>query len=1049
MANKKNTIQFDHKLVLQQWLFNLLGVDQFSTLQDWLKDSELEGFDTENRSNFYHELSLRLVHRQGVTDDDLLRYDDNIVRYWKRITEKRNQKEGRILYLKYFQYLALLATEIYLERYFDDPDALLLSLNEVVDDFNADKTEREKINGFLFNELNKLAFWMATGSGKTLLMHCNLLQYKHYLKQKKAEKTINRVLLLTPNEGLSRQHLAEFELSGIGAEIFSKKTLGSMFSGVSIEIIDIHKLGDANGDKTVDVAAFEGNNLVLVDEGHSGASSGEAGKWMQRREALCTNGFSIEYSATFGQAIRNDSKLIDTYAKSILFDYSYRYFYNDGYGKEYRILNLEDDSHSEQRYRYLSACLLAFYQQQKVFQGEKLSSKQYLIEKPLWIFVGGSVNAVSTRRGKKISDVVDILLFLAKFSDPDQRSSNTRLIADFLRGDAGLLDAKGHDIFETSFTYLAGLDLTAEQIYQNILETFFNVSSPAKLYVENLKGSDGEIGLKLGDNDYFGLINVGDANALCNLCEEFRELVVREEAVSSSIFHQLERPDSEINVLIGSRKFMEGWNSWRVSTMGLMNIGRGEGSQIIQLFGRGVRLKGKEFSLKRSSALDETHTPRHIPILETLNIFGVRADYMQQFREYLEAEGISPDGEKVEFIMPVINDLGKQKLKMIRLQEGLDFKHDGPRPTLGLPDEKLKRKPIEVNWYPRVQALTSNSQTVEIEAELHTEYFSAQQTAFLNVDELFFAMQQFKNERGWYNLNISREGIEKLLNDHSWYRLYIPEGEFYPSRFTKVDQWQEIMTALLKKYCDRFYKHKKAEWEGKHLEYRELTPDDPNFFQEYKILYDKSREDIGQRLEAIKKAIEEKKLQNMQFERLHVIFFERHLYQPLLYLGNGCQLEISPVALNEGEKNFVEDLKTFFTNSDGYFQNKELYLLRNRSKGSGVGFFEAGNFYPDFIMWLVVGDKQYVSFIDPKGIGRIGLADPKVEFYQTIKDLEKDLNDPNIVLNSFIVSNSEFHTLPIQIQNMSKEDWEAKNVFFQVDDRDVYIERIMERIGAD
>src|SRR3546814_19182052 len=53
--------------------------------------------------------------------------------------------------------------------------------------------------------------------------------------------------------------------------------------------------------------------------------------------------------------------------------------------------------------------------------------------------------------------------------------------------------------------------------------------------------------------------------------------------------------DSRLNVLIGSRKFTEGWSSWRVSTMGLLNMGQGEGSQIIQLFGRGVRLKGKGF----------------------------------------------------------------------------------------------------------------------------------------------------------------------------------------------------------------------------------------------------------------------------------------------------------------------------------------------------------------------------------------------------------------------------------------------------------------------
>ena len=32
------------------------------------------------------------------------------------------------------------------------------------------------------------------------------------------------------------------------------------------------------GDKTVAVDAFEGNNLVLVDEGHRGASGGEEGR---------------------------------------------------------------------------------------------------------------------------------------------------------------------------------------------------------------------------------------------------------------------------------------------------------------------------------------------------------------------------------------------------------------------------------------------------------------------------------------------------------------------------------------------------------------------------------------------------------------------------------------------------------------------------------------------------------------------------------------------------------------------------------------------------
>ncbi len=74
---------------------------------------------------------------------------------------------------------------------------------------------------------------------------------------------------------------------------------------------------------------------------------------------------------------------------------------------------------------------------------------------------------------------------------------------------------------------------------------------------------------------------------------------------------------------------MEGWNSWRVASMGLLNIGRQEGSHSSLLFGRGVRLKGKDMSLKRSAALEGGH-PQHLRLLETLNIFAVRANYMAQ-----------------------------------------------------------------------------------------------------------------------------------------------------------------------------------------------------------------------------------------------------------------------------------------------------------------------------------------------------------------------------------------------------------------------------------
>jgi hypothetical protein len=120
-------------------------------------------------------------------------------------------------------------------------------------------------------------------------------------------------------------------------------------------------------------------------------------------------------------------------------------------------------------------------------------------------------------------------------------------------------------------------------------------------------------------------------------------------------------PTVAVNLLIGSRKFSEGWSSWRVSTMGLMNIGKSEGSQIIQLFGRGVRLKGYEFCLKRSTRLSDVKAPEHVRILETLNVIGVHADYMKQFKEYLEEEGLPANEQRTAFILPVVRNLnGKQ-----------------------------------------------------------------------------------------------------------------------------------------------------------------------------------------------------------------------------------------------------------------------------------------------------------------------------------------------------------------------------------------------------
>jgi len=749
----------------------------------------------------------------------------------------------------------------------------------------------------------------------------------------------------------------------------------------------------------------------------------------------------------------SNKSLEQEYAKCILFDYSYKYFYRDGFGKDYRILNLADDSDEDKRRLYLTACLLAFYQQQRLYRDKPADFRPFLLENPLWVFVGGSVNAVRSENKRKVSDVVDILLFLAEFVK-DKRHT-IKSLDRLLSGRPGLLDQKGNEIFATAFGYLSQTKQAGVEMYGNILKVLFNAATPAKLHVLNLKGTDGEIALRLGENEAFGLINVGDAPSLCKLCEEHPDfMAVEDKEFSGSLFEKLSASDSTINVLIGSKKFTEGWDSWRVSTMGLMNVGKSEGSEIIQLFGRGVRLKGLGMSLKRSSQLDGIQKPQHISLLETLSIFGIRAQYMQQFKEYLEDEGLPTNEDRIEFILPVIKNLGSKKLTSIRLKEGVDFKRQCiQKPTLDEPNPFLLKHPVTLNWYPKIQAQQSKGAgTTSDTAVMEVGVFGDKHLAFMDLDRIYFELQHFKNERAWYNLNLPRESIMKLLHNPCWYRLFIPSAEMEFTRFDRVWRWEEIAVVLLKKYIDRYYKHKKQAWEADYLEYHELREDDPNFVQEYRLLIDESAATIKVGLEALKEQINKKTFKaKCEIGNLSAYWFGNHLYQPLLHLSKSQLIEVSPVSLNDGERDFVLDLKKFHDEQkEGFFKERELFLLRNVSK-RGIGFFEAGNFYPDFILWLLVGKKQYVTFVDPKGLRQLddGASNPKVQFYKTIKDIEARLADPAVILNSFIVSPTPFENIPMWGDGMSKGDLQKCHVLFQKDDKNTYIQTLLTKVVAE
>ena len=966
-----------------------------------------------------------------------------------------NERRTEPITLRYFQYLAALYSEIYLDYYFKRGGGLLRSLNEFVAEDNANSASNQQYEHFAESDLSKLAFWMATGSGKTLLLHLNYRQFLHY----KGGPPDN-ILLITPNEGLSQQHLDELHASDIPAMRFDVNQAGALLTTAqTIKVTEITKLVDEKrgGGVSVPVETFEGDNLIFVDEGHKGAG-GEA--WRAKRDELAETGFTFEYSATFGQALaaaKNDA-LLTEYGKAIAFDYSYRHFYEDGYGKDFNILNLQQVSYQQQTDTLLMANLLSFYEQHLVFEQQSAELGPYNLSRPLWTFVGSKVNAVFQKSKKPRSDILTVAHFLQRVLKHSDWATDT--IDRLLSGQSGLkIDKSGQDLFAHKFDYLRRHEGKAETTYWNALRQIMHTDGGG-LQLHDLHGCDGEIGIKsAGGDDYFGVIYIGDKPSFKKLVEaDDSGIAIGDDLLHGSLFERINEPDSTIEILAGARKFIEGWNSWRVSNMGLLNIGKKEGSLIIQLFGRGVRLKGREMSLKRSSALGSDH-PADIKLLETLNIFALQADYMAQFRDYLQSEGIlAHETIELPLFIQTNDEFLDKGLLIPRLDEGRKFVHEE---TVLLQHQK-GIKQVSVEMATTVQQIASeHSGVTDVDASSGAERpIPKESLDLVDWGSAYLALLEYKQARNMSNLLVRPELLPDILKDEPRsYRLVAEESVVKPRSYQDRRRLQEAVINILRAYADSLYRHRLAQWESDNLTYRELDHTDDNFLFNvgeeegkgtYFVRVPKDNEEL---IEHVEKLIAEcKDLYRGDRDELPRIHFDRHLYQPLLIEAEG--VTSSPQGLRESEFKFVSDLKDYCENAPADdMSGTELYLLRNLSRGKGVGFFDNIGFYPDFILWVKSEEAQRIVFIEPHGMlyAKAYAKDDKAQLHERLPELARKIasqsGNPRVELDSFIVSATEYQDLKDRYGdgNWTEADFASRHILFQEPEIGYnYIEKILQ-----
>ena len=919
-----------------------------------------------------------------------------------------NDLSGKNFKLRYYQVLALLFTECF----FTDQKS------DGYDENSRQETQR------------MLAYWMATGSGKTHIMHLNILQYLHHFCKKDNARL--QIFLTTPLANLIKQHERELKP-------YVDKLNETYNNRIELIIDTTQGLLQKEDDYFHLPDEGEIRRLILVDEAHIGLSSKESGKFreLRRNRLNVGNSFLFEYSATFHNIAK---ELADEYDKAIIYRYDYARFYSDGYGKDHFFKPIAADAVAAESGRVikdnLDECLWVMEEKLQTFnriQKDEQYDNDLTAHRPLMAFMGHTVEnpkEEGKNNNDEVSDIQKVLDYFAALSDSER---------------------------------------------QKFRSIFGDIIGP--LVVARNSDNNNELLLSYGEGEKWGMINVGDATSFYNSIEN-NHIVTRDEEIrdTSLQFENLDNETSPINVLIGSRKFAEGWNSYRLSVIDLINLGSAKGNLIIQIFGRGVRLRGKGGDGKRRYIAQDPDYPYPLPRkkdresdirrLETLTVFSLQRSYLEHFLKEVRAGGIplyhtfrigvNPTFFKVDNGTTIHFEEYKSKLPIFKQTGSNDssikrvvFSSDKSINYTYFEDNAEKHGIIH-NWQALMLDYRTDKEKKEPNIYEDLQKYNKRYSCYLNRARLATIIQREAEKN---HLQLYSEGnSEPVISD---FLLLVGEIRYRKARKDKIawtDQLnRQVVIDVIRKLRNRINAHINSV----NYTYEPLNQDD--FIYEYTVTKEfGSRDEYDEFLAKIDEAEKERdeskgrrKNPKVQIQRKMELFLEpyhRHIYKPLLLdpkEKNGSELnkvKISPDRLNAGERKFVEDITNYI--KQFYRKNKryEFYLMRNVEK---IGIYlesDAGSYYPDFVLWVV--DKEqpvtHILFIDPKG--QRGILDdetlgyqnhPKVKLARKSEDktlitLEKRLEaeqDRTFHLNSFLLLRDSS-----KLGNRQSDEWIEKNM---------------------
>ncbi|PDX30357.1 DEAD/DEAH box helicase family protein [Helicobacter pylori] len=803
------------------------------------------------------------------------------------------------------------------------------------------------------NFINRLAFYMATGSGKTIviikLVELLSVAIRMGLIPKK------NIMFFSANEHLIKQFEKEIEKYNRGKDYFKQidfKSLKSVTNkdfhhapkGSFIEKIALfYYRADLMNDEESKENLLNykdywdnGENYVILDEAHKGNKS------ESKRQAifslLSLKGFLFNFSATFTE----ESDLI-----TAVYNLSVGEWVKLGYGKESVLLKkndlsafkeLKDLNDREKEIALLKALLLLGMQKRYKVEG--------YFHDPLMLVFTHSVNVEN-------SDAEIFFQTLARVIENDDGS-------DFLKAKEDLLEELKNPEFlfsddkdqkyqkykiEVFKEGLKGMD------FKGLKEEVFYASNGHIEVIINPKNNQ-EIAFKLNTSDkVFCLIRIGD------ITEWIREKLKSVKVVSKNLsfkeesyFSQIDK--SSINILVGSRAFDTGWDSKRPSVILFLNIGLDDDAKklVKQSFGRGVRIESVKNQRQRLAYLDIDEAIKdklkpHAAMLETL------------------------------FVIPTNHASLEAILKFQKESE------NGGENRGSWREIKLEK--------------------TRIEHALFVPCYRKEQTNALKISP----SASFKmSEKNFKDL---KEHFHLMSEKH-----FILKHEIYdPKDYTLLKEM--IQTAHFKKVSTWHYKdldYMISEIKGKLYPNQKVPKDEFNALDNEKIVHFKRVKVKADKKEALMKTIQEvKEYASLDTEKhkqdktfkvgdAELLKLKEHYYTPLIKAKN-CDW-LKHVVKVKSESDFLEELlkitETLQENYDFWAFSKIDEHLDNLFIPYIDNGATEGRFFPDFIFWLQKGGTQIICFIDPKGSKHTDY-EHKADAYQLFEDkIFNPKDDPNL-----------------------------------------------------